>query len=102
MNHTPELLHQIKCVGIAEPVTEFKFHPKRRWRMDLAWPDEKLAVEIHGGVYIQGRHNRGKGFTNDREKMNEAQLLDWKVIEVTPEHIKKGLAVSWIERALNE
>mgnify|MGYP006149714629 CR=1 FL=1 len=40
----------LKLAGIAEPVKEHKFHPKRKWRLDLAWPEEKLAVEIEGGA----------------------------------------------------
>ena len=90
---------------------EFRFHPDRDWRFDLAWPmydtladtDIQLpgiAVEVHGGVYTQGRHTRGKGFTEDRCKINEAQLLGWTVVEVTAEHIDNGKALEWIERAL--
>ena len=42
---------------------EFSFHPERRWRFDYAWPALKVALEIHGGVFTNGRHTRGKGFT---------------------------------------
>ena len=47
----------------------------------------------------QGRHTRGEGFTTDREKMNEAALLGWTVIEVTPEHIKSGQLREWLTKA---
>ena len=90
---------------------EYTFDPDREWRFDLAWPDlhdtafgswamHGLAVEVHGGVYSNGRHTRGKGFTEDREKMNEAQLAGWTVLEVTEEHIDNGKAIEWIRRAL--
>ena len=79
--------------------TELKFHPTRKWRFDYAWEGQKIAVEVHGGVYRQGRHTRGEGFTTDREKMNEAALLGWTVIEVTPEHIKSGQLAKWLTRA---
>lgn len=101
-DYTSTLLFQLKAVGIAPPELEVKFHETRKWRFDLAWPDIKLAVEIHGAVYQQGRHTRGKGFTQDREKMNEAQLLGWLVLEVTPQHFKNGAALQWIERAINK
>ena len=64
-------------------VVEFRFHPERRWRFDFAWPDKLVAVEVHGGVHRGGRHVRGTGFLNDREKMNEALVRGWKVLEVT-------------------
>jgi very-short-patch-repair endonuclease len=101
-NPTRELLGQFKLVAIDDPTLELKFHPERKWRLDMAWESEKLAVEVHGGVYVNGRHTRGKGFTTDREKMNEAQLLGWMVLEVTTEHVKKGQALQWIEKALKQ
>lgn len=79
--------------------TELQFHPTRKWRFDYAWEGHKIAVEVHGGVHQQGRHTRGEGFTTDREKMNEAALLGWTVIEVTPEHIKSGQLREWLTKA---
>ncbi|MGL4930900.1 MAG: hypothetical protein ACRC4H_12435, partial [Plesiomonas sp.] len=61
-----------QLVGLPKPVSEYVFHPTRKWRLDFAWPEYRLALEIHGGVYSGGRHTRGAGFTEDREKMNEA------------------------------
>jgi len=58
-------------------------HGGRRWKFDLAWPDSRCAVEVHGGVHTGGRHTRGGGFTGDREKINAAVILDWRVLELT-------------------
>lgn len=88
--------------GLPAHTTEWRFHSTRRWRLDFAWPDLKLALEVHGGVHSGGRHTRGKGFTGDRDKMNEAQLLGWIVLEVTPEHIKSGQAKAWLMQALEQ
>lgn len=57
---------------------EHRFHQKRRWRFDLVWIEEKLAVEIDGGQWKPGggRHNTDA----DREKMNAAALLGWRVL----------------------
>jgi hypothetical protein len=30
---------------------EYRFHPKRMWRFDRAWPAVKVAVEFHGGTF---------------------------------------------------
>ena len=87
--------------SLPSPVLEYIFHPSRKWRFDLAWPDCKFAVEIQGGVYSEGRHTRGRGYTNDCEKLAEAVCLGWRVIYVTTEQIKSGQALAWIERILN-
>lgn len=95
------LREQIAEKGLPEPVQEYRFHPTRRWRFDLAWPDYHVAVEVDGAVWVNGRHNRGSGFTKDQEKFNEATLLGWWVIRVSSEHIKEGQALAWIVRALH-
>lgn len=81
-------------------ITEHKFHHTRKWRLDYYIPELKIAIELHGGAYTQGRHTRGKGFTEDREKMNEAQLAGILVLEVTSEQVKNGLAISLVKRAI--
>lgn len=98
-------LHQrvlAQLVGFPDPATELVFHPKRKWRLDFAWPTRMIAVEIHGGIHSGGRHTRGKGFIEDRAKMNEAALLGWTVIEVTPEHVKSGQLRAWLLTAFNQ
>ena len=72
-----------KVEGLPEPKPEFIFHPTRKWRFDWAWPVQKIALEIEGGVYSQGRHVRGKGYENDVRKYNQALLLGWKVLRAT-------------------
>jgi very-short-patch-repair endonuclease len=100
MTPTEELVLHLRAMKIQGWELEHRFHKKRRWRLDIAWPDAKVAVEVHGGVYAGGRHTRGPGFTADREKMNEAQLLGWTVLEVTTEQVRSGQALEWVERAL--
>ena len=91
-----------QLVGFPDPATELLFHPKRKWRFDYAWEEQKLALEVHGGIHSGGRHTRGRGFVEDREKMNEATLLGWTVLEVTPEHIKSGQLRAWLLAAFNQ
>ena len=73
----------IANAGLPKPVEEFAFHPERKWRFDRAWPDSKLAVEIDGGVFTQGRHVRPYGVVGDNEKIAEAQRLGWTVLRYT-------------------
>lgn len=82
------------------PLAEYTFHPKRRWRFDWVFVDARLAVEVEGGAWTQGRHTRGSGFVNDIEKYAEALILGWRVLRVTPKHIHDGTALTWVDRIL--
>ena len=89
-----------KLHGLPEPEREYRFSA-RRFRFDLAWPEQKLAVEVHGGRWVYGRHQRPLGFQRDLEKHNLAVLLGWRVLMVLPEMVKDGTAVDLIQRALS-
>ena len=93
---------QIKLVQLDRPEREYQFDADRRYRFDFAWPDVKVACEVEGGTFIQGRHVRGKGFEGDCEKYNLAACLGWRVIRVTSKMIHDGRALKWIERVMND
>ena len=69
----------------------------RDWRFDFAWVEKRLACEVEGGIYIGGRHSRGKGFDLDCRKYAAAQKLGWTVLRVTGSMIKDGSALELIE-----
>lgn len=117
---------QIELHHLPKPVKEHRFHPTRKWPFDRAWPNFMVAMEVDGGVFGRpvvchncgqtvkrhlknggtvvvregGRHNTGTGFENDAEKLNEAAVLGWLVIRVTPKMIEDGRAIAWLEKAL--
>jgi very-short-patch-repair endonuclease len=68
-----------------EVVAEHRFHPTRLWRFDYAIPSHRIAIEIDGGVWIEGRHNRPKGYIADLDKFNNAAALGWRVLKFTPQ-----------------
>jgi len=72
---------------VAGWITEHKFHPTRRWRLDFAHEGLKIGVEINGGVWTRGRHVRGKGYLGDLEKSNQAQLLGWTYLQYAPNQL---------------
>jgi very-short-patch-repair endonuclease len=76
-------------VGVPAPLTEYQFdeHDNRKWRFDYAWPDEKMAVELEGSVFRQGRHTRGRGYMADCEKYNAATIQGWTVLRYTTTHL---------------
>lgn len=94
------LITTLLALGLPEPVCEFRFAPTRRWRFDLAYPERMLAVEIEGGTWKYGRHNRPKGFEADIRKYNEAALLGWRVLRVTTGMVESGEAIALLQRAL--
>jgi len=81
-------------------VGEFRFHPRRQWRFDYAWPAQMVALEIEGGVWSRGRHTRGKGFEHDCIKYMEAAVLGWTVLRVTPKMVADGRAWQYVTRVL--
>ncbi len=85
---------------LPRPVREFVFAAPRKWRFDYAWPAERLALEVEGGVWTQGRHTRGAGFLKDMEKYNEAAARGWRVIRTTPDALLGLTTFNLIERAL--
>ena len=119
-----DLVWQIKAAKLPTPELEVKFHPTRKWRFDMAWTylawheipafDEgmnpcpagtlrqremyKIALEVEGGVWAQGRHTRGAGFMKDIEKYNEANHLGWTVYRVSTNQVTSGEALKLIER----
>lgn len=92
---------QCRAVGLVAPVSEYRFHPVRRWRFDWAWPSLKVALEVEGGVFVKGRHSRGAGMVKDMEKYNAAAALGWRLVRVTPKQVRSGEALTSIEQALS-
>ena len=68
---------------------EYKFLEDRRFRFDLAVPKHKIAVEWEGAIFTNGRHTRGKGYSNDCKKYNLATRHQWKLLRYTTEDTKK-------------
>ena len=83
-----EIFEQIlrKSIRI-EPIKEYKFHNKRKWRIDYAWPEQKLAIEVEGGIWINGGHNRGKIYKDNVEKYNELVLYGYDLLRFVPDNL---------------
>ena len=84
-----------------ECVKEYKFHPERRWRFDYAIPEHKIALEVEGGVWTQGRHTRPQGFLGDIEKYNTATLMGWRVFRTTPTDLYRTATINLLKMAIN-
>jgi very-short-patch-repair endonuclease len=87
----------IRSMGLPAPVAEHRFAPPRRWRVDFAFPEHKLAIEIEGGYAIQGHHVRVRGFLRDIEKYNTLALHGYALLRFTPRQIQQGEAYKTIK-----
>lgn len=100
-----DMLLRQQCMALSQGaetpyVLEHRFHPVRKWRFDAAFPERKIAVEIDGAVWVQGRHTRGSGFIKDQEKTNAAALLGWRVFRFIPKQLETGEVYDTLAKAL--
>ena len=103
----------LTAAGLPLPVPEYAFAKDigRRWRMDFAWESlpgkwddyvgYRVALEVEGGVWVQGRQTRGSGFVKDMEKYNEAAAQGWRILRVTPARLCHPDTIDLIRRALD-
>lgn len=75
---------------------------KRRWRFDWALP-----ADLGGGIACEynglGAHTTYvTGTFRDMEKVTEAQLCGWLVVQCNVETTRDGRCQSWIEEALEK
>lgn len=79
-----ELVQYLKKIDTVQ--LEAVLVPGRRFRADYCLPNKKIVVEINGGQWINGRHNRGgKGYEDDLQKLNLLQAQGYKVYQFTYE-----------------
>ena len=90
----------LKATAEFGPIAEYRFHPERKWRLDVAWPKQKVALEVEGGAFSRGRHTRGKGFLGDMEKYNTLSSLGWRLFRCTPKEAESLECLRWVLPAL--
>ncbi|MDG4809047.1 hypothetical protein O7634_20050 [Micromonospora sp. WMMD1120] len=85
---TPESLLRVRIVlaGLPAPVTQFIVERDGRFvaRLDLAWPDLKVAVE-YDGLW----HDDPEQFHRDRRRLNRLVGADWIVLHVTAKRFRE-------------
>jgi hypothetical protein len=86
--------------GLPEPTPEFRFAPPRRWRLDYAWVDDFVGLEIQGGVFTRGRHTQGAALRDEYEKLNALAVRGWRMLFALPEQVDSGAIFETIRKAL--
>lgn len=92
---------RVSRVTLPEPVREHRFC-HRRWRFDFAWLTQRVAVEVQGGIWAQGRHSRAAGMAADYEKHNQATRQGWRVLYVVPAQLRSAFLFETIVDLLKE
>lgn len=114
------LMTQLTQVGIKQAEDEYdttgylrqyRFHHKRKWLFDFAWPDIKLAIEVHGGTYVPrsktgkvlpGAHSRGAHQRRDFEKWSYAAMDRWVILHFDTKDVTKRVAIARVIQALRK
>lgn len=88
-----------RVVGLPEPVRNYRFHPQRKWEIDLAWVSYRIGAEIDGGLYLPGggAHSRPANILRDIEKHNALLCLGWQVLRFTPQMVQRGKAAQELD-----
>ena len=87
--------------GLPGLAFEHRFHHERKWRFDMAWVADKVAIECDGGIWIGGGHNRGAQMLKDWEKRNEATAMGWRVFYCQPKDLLTPTMAALVKRAMS-
>lgn len=84
-----DVLWQAVSLAYPEAAREFKGAiPGRRFRIDVALPEVKIAIEVDGWQY----HGKFKSaHQNDRERQNLFAIHGWLILRFTPGQIFKDI-----------
>lgn len=94
---------QIVQLGLPRPLAECQgddtcFLEGRDHRADFWWPGLILTVEVDGGTHSGGRHVRGVGYEEDRERDTEAAIAGITTLRFTSGQVKSWYAARAIKR----
>jgi very-short-patch-repair endonuclease len=56
----------------------------RRWRLDFAWPERRVALEYDGVAW----HSGAEAFFRDRRRYATLQELGWVVVSIVAEDVR--------------
>jgi very-short-patch-repair endonuclease len=96
---------QIHAYELPEPVRQYRMPelPERRYTYDFAWIEQRLLVEVQGGLYMaKGGHNTANGIDRDCEKIALAMVNGYRVLPVTGMQVRDGRAIAWVDTLIRE
>ena len=97
---------QLRALKVEPWIREYRYAIKlhRQFRADFAWPSRRLLGEIQGGIWKKGGggHSHPTGIIKDIERQQYAAILGFRVLPVTTDHVKSGIAAARIIAALGD
>lgn len=84
--------------GLPKPVFELQHIPGRKFRLDIAWPNDHvkdsgaycggIGIEVQGGIWMPiSGHKSGVHIKRDYEKNNLSLLNGWRVLYIEPKEV---------------
>lgn len=86
---------QIKSAKLELPFEQFKVFVDRRFRLDFAWPAQKVAVLIQGNV-----HRIQEKFYRDCELFCLLTMAGWKFLPLSRKEVKSTKGLKWLKTLL--
>jgi very-short-patch-repair endonuclease len=73
--------------GLAAPQLQYEVIDRsgRRWRLDFAWPERRVAVEYDGFDW----HSDPDSLTRDRQKNAALQEMKWRVVSIVADDVRR-------------
>ena len=101
MRYNTKLVFAVwKQHGLPPGVAEHEFCAGRKWRFDFAFPKQRVAVEVQGGLFTAGRHTRGAALVKEYEKWRAAAQLGWRILPCIPQQIYSGAFANEVKAAV--
>jgi len=83
-----QLAQAFTDAGLTGWVQQYRYVKGRKHRADFAFPEQRLIVEVDGGVYNRKAHGSISGILRDMERSNLAAVNGYRVMRYTPSVIK--------------
>lgn len=92
----------LREAGLPIPMLQYVVEEQGRFvaRLDLAYPEKRVALEIDGFRF----HDTRESFDAERARGNELQAIGWKVLRITSQHLEQSPeeVAEWVRRALDD
>jgi REase_MTES_1575 len=77
--------------GLPEPVLQYEIVDRdgRLWRVDFAWPEQRVAVEFDGFDW----HSSREALRKDRQKKAALEEIGWRVLSIVSDDVRRQRAV---------
>lgn len=94
------VLRLLRNSGLPIPHLQYEVHDRGAFlgRVDLAYPDARVAIEVDGFAPHSGK----RAFHRDRARANDIQAAGWTMLRITSQHLDHPeQVVAWLRDLLD-